>query len=445
MRFSRSVVAVALLALGLATPVRADSSADFPTRHLQPTLSVSMNISLKAPIAQRISRAIQNAGAVAHNVSFPTVGMTAHVRDGRYLMRLGSRWRVPMATMVAPLEYLRAVGGDAMAEAAGVGKVLMGETSAGMRGAQVGDTIILRDGGFRPQTFVIGAIVPNVFVDWGDIFVSAEAATVLGTFSLSRITATHIQSYSRIVSRLRSEGIVIGDTYRMRRSWDRENPDGTLGTSTLKKLLGEFTYRPAGGSAIQIDDRWKVNNILWRHTFEDISIRNNCHKVVVDAIQGALSEIRAKGLQRFVDVANANRYGGCYVGRYNRMAGKFGAPSRHAYGAALDINTTENYQWATPKMNCDVVRIFRKWGFAWGGNFWPADGMHFEYVGERRDTIGYPSRYCPNSVAVPTTTLPEFTGGTSTTTTSSTTTSSSTTTTTTSPTTTTTVPITSTT
>ena len=47
-------------------------------------------------------------------------------------------------------------------------------------------------------------------------------------------------------------------------------------------------------------------------------------------------------------------------------------------------------------MNCDVVRIFRKHGFAWGGNWRHPDGMHFEWVGEARDGIAYPSRYCAN-------------------------------------------------
>ena len=47
-------------------------------------------------------------------------------------------------------------------------------------------------------------------------------------------------------------------------------------------------------------------------------------------------------------------------------------------------------------MDCRVVRIFRKHNFAWGGNFLMPDGMHFEWVGEPRNTCQYPSRYCPN-------------------------------------------------
>ena len=47
-------------------------------------------------------------------------------------------------------------------------------------------------------------------------------------------------------------------------------------------------------------------------------------------------------------------------------------------------------------MDCRTVRIFRKHGFAWGGNFLVPDGMHFEWVGERRDLLTYPARFCPN-------------------------------------------------
>ena len=60
------------------------------------------------------------------------------------------------------------------------------------------------------------------------------------------------------------------------------------------------------------------------------------------------------------------------------------------------MNTVTNAQGARPQMDCRVVRIFRKHNFAWGGNFLTPDGMHFEWVGEPRHTLQYPSEYCPN-------------------------------------------------
>ena len=65
---------------------------------------------------------------------------------------------------------------------------------------------------------------------------------------------------------------------------------------------------------------------------------------------------------------------------------------------ALDTNTATNPMGGRPTMDCRVVRIFRKHGFAWGGNFLTPDGMHFEWVGEDRSKISYPSRFCPNIV-----------------------------------------------
>jgi hypothetical protein len=258
---------------------------------------------------------------------------------------------------------------------------------------------------------------------------SSSAAASLGEMPVSRIAITNIASPSSVLAGLKKHGIRIGSEYRLRTSWDRNNPDGTLGTATVKKLLGEFSYRPTVGSSILIAGSWTTRNIAWKMRYTDIKLGNNCHRIVAEAIQGALTEIRNARLSRFVDTQNSNRYGGCFVGRYNRFAGNFGAPSRHAWGMAIDINTNTNPQGGVPQMNCAVVRIFRKWGFAWGGNFWPADGMHFEYVGERRDQMGYPSRYCPNRAPLPAMPLPQF-GSTTTTTTTSTLPTASTTTTT---------------
>lgn len=390
-------------------------------------MSVSMASNLTPQEIKKISAGVVAGGAQAHPVKFPTISLTAQTRGGKDVFRLGDGWRIPMATMVAPSTYVRATGGDAMADIVARGQVLMGETAAEVRRAQVGDVLILRDRKFWMRPFIIGAIVADEFVNSGDLLMSSTAAASLGEMPVSQIAITDIASPASVLAGLKNKGITIGAAYRLRTSWDRKSPDGTLGTATAKKLLGEFSYRPTVGSSILVAGSWTATNIAWKMRYTDIKLGNNCHRIVVDSIQGALTELKNAGLSRFVDTRNSNRYGGCFVGRYNRLAGNFGAPSRHAWGMAFDINTDTNPQGGVPQMNCALVRIFRKWGFAWGGNFWPADGMHFEYVGERRDQLGYPSRYCPNKAPLLEMTLPQF--GTATTTTTTTTTTITTTTT----------------
>ena len=93
--------------------------------------------------------------------------------------------------------------------------------------------------------------------------------------------------------------------------------------------------------------------------------------------------------------------------RFNRLTpdSSLGFLSRHSWGMALDTNTQGSCQGCVPDFSktaagCTTVQIFRKYGFAWGGNFLTPDGMHFEYVGERRDLQAYPSRFCPNTAAL---------------------------------------------
>ena len=454
-RIAPYVTAFAMVGSVLVAPLVAHGAArrsvQFPEDLAQPTINLSRNGDLGLSEAERVVSAVESTGADAHIVRYGTVGMTRHMRAGRVLERTNGNWRVPLSTVAVPADYVRDLGGADMARVMAAGQLILGRTSAQLRDAQVGDIIVLRDRRFRPHEFEVGAIVNEPFVAWNEVMLSDVAARVLGGIEISSISVTDIVSYSKVVSALNRNGFATGTTWRIRRSWDLQSPDGTLGLASTKKLLGEFAFKPAGGSAIRISPEWLSANIEWKHRFTGIGLRFNCNKAIIDDVQGALDEIVAEGLSRYIDVRNSNRYGGCYVGRYNRLGGNFGSPSRHAWGMAIDINTVTNAQGATPQMNCAVVRIFRKWGFAWGGNFWWSDGMHFEWVGEPRDQLGYPLRYCRNLVDVPTTTLPVFgtttttttTVAPSTTTSSSTTTTSSTSTTTVAPTTTTTLPITS--
>ncbi|NBV03902.1 MAG: M15 family peptidase, partial [Acidimicrobiia bacterium] len=91
----------------------------------------------------------------------------------------------------------------------------------------------------------------------------------------------------------------------------------------------------------------------------------------------------------------------CFQARFNRIAGDIGILSRHTWGMAFDTNTADNCQGCVPALDCEVVHIFRRHGFAWGGTFTRPDGMHFEWVGEPRDQLEYPSLYCPNVITAP--------------------------------------------
>lgn len=84
-------------------------------------------------------------------------------------------------------------------------------------------------------------------------------------------------------------------------------------------------------------------------------------------------------------------------GAYNcrKIAGS-SATSMHAYGAAIDINTkyADYWRWASSdrdkprwrnRIPIQIVRIFEKHGFIWGGDWYHYDTMHFEYRPELLD------------------------------------------------------------
>jgi len=427
------VIGLSLAVFSTTTPVvRAETVSPYPNAFLTPVISVSVSAaSMSRHQVGLVAKAARISGSTAAAINFPFLPLTAHTRNGKDLLRLKNKWRIPFATMVAPVSLVSAIGGPVMAEPLERGEVLMGVTSARVRSARVGDVITLRDSKFSPHEFVVGAVVPDLFVDEGDITMSDVSARVLGKMSITTVMMTGMASLSVVTRALLAQGIGKSSTYRVRYSWDTPNPDAPIGTAITKSLLGEFSYRPTTGTGIQISSTWLNKNIVWNKRYSNVDLRHNCHKIVVTAIQGALNEISKAGLSRFIDLANSNRYGGCFVARYNTRGGVFSSPTRHAWGMAFDINTVTDAQGSVPQMNCSVVRIFRKWGFAWGGNFPWADGMHFEYVGEQRDLLGYPSRYCPNKAPLLAMTLPQF--GTTTTTSSTSTSTTTTTTTTTAP------------
>jgi hypothetical protein len=151
--------------------------------------------------------------------------------------------------------------------------------------------------------------------------------------------------------------------------------DAVLPQSFIKLALGEFSY-PAGATSQLSQDRSFVSeNIITR----DVPVlgRVTCHRVVLDMLTGAMSQLVDEGLSRLVDPAE---FAGCWNARFIRtVAGTPAGISRHSWGAAIDMNAVSNPLGSPGSQDPRLVEIMAEWGFLWGGDWEVPDAMHFEY------------------------------------------------------------------
>jgi hypothetical protein len=351
--------------------------------------------------------------AVTHSA---TVQLTTLFRNGTPVQAAPAGAQFPLSATAMEPWAATALYGTEVGDALANGFTVMSRPSADLRGAQRWDVVRLRRAAGGTADFFVGAFLPEDRAP-SELLMSFATAGAIGFSRPASVVLFGFRSTDEIDAALAARGLVRPGV-RISRSWSRlRNPDSTLGLARTKQLLGEFWYRSLPLGLVSVDPAWSAANIQ-RTTFP-LGVTASCHRVIVPALQGAFAEIQASGLGGAIDVANTNRYGGCYGPREIRPAGGTtgGSLSRHTWAMALDLNTTQNPLGGVPRLDCRVVFIFRKWGFAWGGNFTTPDGMHFEYVGEDRSQIWNPNvAYCPNPVPEPpppstttttTTTLPE--------------------------------------
>lgn len=115
-------------------------------------------------------------------------------------------------------------------------------------------------------------------------------------------------------------------------------------------------------------------------------------KVSVTTAQGADKALEAVSRDLDKLPASFRKYLVPSAGTYNcRAIAKTSRMSMHAYGAAIDLNTkyTAYWQWQKPdaaghikwsnRIPKEIVDIFERHGFIWGGRWYHYDTMHFEY------------------------------------------------------------------
>jgi hypothetical protein len=142
-------------------------------------------------------------------------------------------------------------------------------------------------------------------------------------------------------------------------------PVGTFGDA-----VGTFRYRPIGGGRIAPDPAWVAEHIVTDTV--PILGRVTCNKHMMPQFKAALREIVETGL---ADEIHPEQYAGCYYPRFIAGSNKL---SNHSFGLAVDLNVPGNQRGTVGEIHRGVVDIFKRWGFAWGGDWNYTDPMHFE-------------------------------------------------------------------
>lgn len=141
---------------------------------------------------------------------------------------------------------------------------------------------------------------------------------------------------------------------------------------SVARAVGSFTYTINSNGSVNPDSRWVAQYI--RTESVPILGRVTCNKAMLPQLRAALQEVVERGLAGKI---NRSQYGGCYVPRFIASDPSQGL-SFHTWGTAIDLNVPGNLRGTVGEIDRQVVNIFIKWGFSWGGTWRYTDPMHFE-------------------------------------------------------------------
>jgi hypothetical protein len=178
------------------------------------------------------------------------------------------------------------------------------------------------------------------------------------------------QELRRPIERLADGATVAMVDVVARKGLDPEAKQVAVTTGTVADVVGVFRYTAIGGGRIAPEPSWVASHIVTRTV--PILGTVTCNTYLFPQLIAALNEVVASGL---ADEIHPEEYAGCYYPRF--IAGSTNL-SNHSFGLALDLNVPGNGRGTVGEMDREVVSIFKKWGFAWGGDWSYTDPMHFE-------------------------------------------------------------------
>lgn len=256
---------------------------------------------------------------------------------------------------------------------AGLGEeqVALGATSAELRRLGPGAVLELEDG----SQLSVAAVVDDVLIG------AAEAAVAVAGSGPERVTAERYLLVRFSGARTELEASVAallppGMAARIRGPGETpvlRHGDAVLPQVQVKEVFGEFAYRPGQGRSFDIDPDWVEANVTT--TRVPILGTVTCNRNLIPALAAAMTELAERNLAFLVD---PDQYRGCFNPRY--IAPGRGI-SRHAWGAAVDLNMGANPEGVESAQDPRLIEVMERWGFTSGNEWLIPDPGHFEYVG----------------------------------------------------------------
>lgn len=251
------------------------------------------------------------------------------------------------------------------------GTVALGATSAMFRGLEIGDALSVSG-----RTYQVAAVASDEVVGAAEVIFSTadeNAPVVTDRYALVQ-TELERNEFENIVRDLYDGPAPLRIRSEDETPWMRHG-DAVLPQIFIKTALGEFGYSSRSGSEFAQDPAYIEANIIEAEV--PILGAIKCHETVVEMLRGAMTELVDEGLGHLVDPAG---FAGCWNPRYIRATtGRPAGISRHAWGAALDLNAAANPVGSAGTQDPRLVAIMADWGFTWGGDWLVPDPMHFEY------------------------------------------------------------------
>jgi hypothetical protein len=249
-------------------------------------------------------------------------------------------------------------------------EALLGATSARLRRLGPGGRLLI--GGSRWLT--VAGVVDDSLVGGAELALTSAGGSAAGIRTDRYLLVTYQTDRAKVETAIR-ERLPAGLGPRFRGPGETpffRNGDAVLPQALVKERFGEFAYRPSPRRAFTEDPAWVAANIVTATL--PILGRVRCHRALMRALGGALNELQQRNLDGLVDPAG---FGGCWNPRLIRVGA---GVSRHAWGAAVDLNTRGNPTGLESAQDPRLVEVMRRWGFTWGGHWLIPDPSHFEYL-----------------------------------------------------------------